>query len=317
MSEPVKVSIIIAAYEAGDYIHNAIASCLAQTEASFEMMVVDDASATSLEGAVQAAAGGDKRVKFVRLAKNSGPSEARNRGLDEARGDYVVILDADDTMRPDRLQTLLEKAVRQEADIVVDNMLTNRVGDAASSAARAFLTPSAIRDDMQIDLNVYADPNSNQRFGQPLGYLKPLIRRSCLEAAKLRYDPSLTNSEDYYLVAELLARGAKMILTPYVGYVYTIQAGSISHRLSPAQAAAIYQAEEGFQKRHSSQYSGDLKKAARRRLKYIRRDFEFETLIADLRGKNALKFVQHLFQYLPNAPAHIGKFAAIAFRRLA
>lgn len=315
MSASVKVSIIIAAYEAAEYIHTAIASCLSQSETLIEVIVVDDASEVSLEGTVKTAAQGDERVKFFRLGRNSGPSGARNRALDEACGEYVAVLDADDAMRPDRLEKMLACAQKHSADIVVDNMIANRVDDAPGLEA-PFLNQAAISGDMTIGLEVYADPSSNQRFGQALGYLKPLIRRASLNVAGLRYDTQLTNSEDYYLIAELLARGAKMTLTQYMGYIYTIQAGSISHRLTPDQASAIFAAEKAFQLRYFGSVSTQLKKAGRRRLKAIQRDYQFETLIEDLRAKSILDFVGHVLKFLPNTFAHMGKFIRIAMKRV-
>ena len=316
MPDPVKVSVIVAAYEAGDFIDKAIASCLAQSEANFEVIIVDDASKVSLAGAVARASGGDARVKFHRLESNSGPSGARNRALDAATGTFIAVLDADDAMRPDRLARMLAVAEMNGADIVVDNMIARRIDRQGRADETPFLNPQAIVDDLIIDLATYVDPTSNQRFGQPLGYLKPLVRRAALLDAGLRYDTDLTNSEDYYFIAELLARGAKMILTPYQGYEYTIQAGSISHRLSPAQAAAIQTAERAFQARWFGGASPALKRAGRRRLAQIRRDFQFETLIGDLKRKHLLAFAGHALAFLPNAHRHIGKFAAIAWNRL-
>ncbi len=314
MSGSIKASFIIAAYEAADCIGAAISACLAQTEPSFEVIVVDDASAVSLEPAVRDAANGDPRVRFIRLEQNSGPSGARNAALAAARGDYVAVLDADDTMLPDRLATLLEVAQGQDADIVVDNMLANRVDEPQRSGP--FLDPASLAGHRLVDLATYIDPATDVRMGQSLGYLKPLIRRACLDRLGLGYDTSLTNSEDYYFVAEMLARGAKMILTPYVGYHYTVQVGSISHRLNPHQTAAIMVAEQAFQDRHLATSSAQVKRVARARMNLLRRSHEFETLIDDLRRKSPLRFAMHLLASTINAPLHIGRLIAIAFRRV-
>ena len=316
MTSNIKVSVIIAAYEAADFIAAAITACLAQTETSIEVIIVDDASAQSLEPAVSAAANGDPRVRFLRQDQNSGPSGARNRALEEARGTYVAILDADDSMHPDRLETLLRAAEAHGADIIVDNMIADRIDAAANGADEPFLTPQAIPGDHEIDLETYMDPRTSAVFGQPLGYLKPLIRRQFLLDTGLDYDTSLTNSEDYYLIAELLARRAKMILIPYMGYRYTIQAGSISHRLNPRQTAAIIAAEQAFQNRHRSSFSATARGAANRRLTQIKRDHQFETLIEDLRRRSIFGFTNHLFANLTNAPGHILKLMAIAMTKL-
>ncbi len=315
MTGKIQASLIIAAYEAADFIQAAIAACLAQTETSIEIIIVDDASAHSLETAVMSAAKGDPRVRFFRLDENCGPAGARNRALIEARGDYIAVLDADDAMRPERLATMLAAAQSHGADIVVDSMIARRIDEAGGSVEEAFLNPDAIPNALEIDLETYIDPVTSKTFGQPLGYLKPLIRRQFIQDANIRYDTDLTNSEDYYFIADMLARGAKMLLLPYAGYVYTIQAGSISHRITPDQTAAIIAAEQSFQQRHKTGMSASAQRAARARLQQVKREHEFEVLIADLRRKSVFGFAGHLLARPANAPAHMLKLLAIALRR--
>lgn len=314
MTAPIKVSIIIAAYEAADYIGAAIASCLAQSEPSFEVIIVDDASTETLEPAVTAAAQQDPRIRFFRLETNSGPSGARNKALSEARGDFIAVLDADDTMRPDRLEKMLSAAKAENADIVVDNMIANHIG--SDLGETPFLTLEQLSAVQSIDLATYVDPLTTQVYGRALGYLKPLIRRSTITKADLKYDISLTNSEDFYFIAELLASGAAMILIPYTGYVYTIQAGSISHRLRPEQTAAILHAEQTFQSKYDTASHTELKPAVERRLAAVQKSHQFETLINDLRRRAPLKFAQNLLSTGTNLPTHVLKFGKIAFQRL-
>lgn len=315
MTAPIKVSIIIAAYEAADYIGAAIASCLAQTEPGFEVIIVDDASTETLEPAVTAAAQQDPRIRFFRLDQNSGPSGARNKALSEARGEFVAVLDADDTMQADRLETMLAAAASEDADIIVDNMLANHVDSDLGKIP--FLSKDACAAPHQIDLATYVDPLTTATYGQALGYLKPLIRRSKITDADIQYDTSLTNSEDFYFIAELLASGAKMLLIPYTGYIYTIQAGSISHRLRPDQTAAILKAERAFQARQTlADARADFKSAAKRRLSALVKSHQFETLIDDLRRRAPLKFMQDLLKTGSNLPAHVLKLGKIAVQRL-
>ena len=310
-----KVSIIMAAYRAASTIGAAIASCMCQTEPDFEVIIVDDASPQSLAPAVEAEAAGDKRIRFERLGSNAGPSGARNRALELAQGEFIAILDADDSMQPDRLQRLLEAAKQYKADIVVDNMIANRIdGEAVTQAL--FLDPQRVDDHQTISLADYIDPASDEFFGQPLGYLKPLIRTDVIRRGAVRYDLSLTNSEDYYLIAELLALGAKMELIGYAGYNYTVQAGSISHRLVPAQTGAILEAERAFQTRHAGRLSQIAKKAGQARLRHWRNMHEFETLIDKLKQRSLLGFTAQLLRNPATMPRHLGRLSQIAWNKL-
>ncbi len=315
MAQTPDVSVIIAAYEAAEFIGNAIKSALAQENISLEVIVIDDGSKVSCEQAVLAAAAGDPRVIFIQLEKNLGPSGARNAGLAAAKGKYIAILDADDAILPDRLSVLIAAARQHGADIVADNMhATDNLSD--ESAYYSFLHAERLSDPETITLDTYIDPESDKEFGRPLGYLKPIFSRSFLEKRSLKYDLSLTNSEDFYLVAEALAEGAKMLLIPYTGYIYLVRKGSISHRLNPHQTAAILKAEQDFQDRYLPTMNGAGKSSAERRMQKMQSVHEFETLVATLRQKAPLAFLKALGSNPLSAPRHLSALAAIAVRKL-
>jgi teichuronic acid biosynthesis glycosyltransferase TuaG len=92
------VSVIIPAYEAEAFLPRAIRSVEAQTFRDFEIVVVDDGST---DGTAEAARGFDS-VRYVRGA-HLGEAGARNRGLEEATGDLVAFVDADDEWLPEKL----------------------------------------------------------------------------------------------------------------------------------------------------------------------------------------------------------------------
>lgn len=98
------VSIVIPAYNCAEYLGGAIRSALRQTHQPVEVVVVDDGSTDDTEAVVRSF--GD-RVRYV-CQENAGPSVARNRGLADARGDYVAFLDADDEVRPEWVAVLLK-----------------------------------------------------------------------------------------------------------------------------------------------------------------------------------------------------------------
>jgi glycosyltransferase involved in cell wall biosynthesis len=100
MPDPRLVSVVIPAWNAAPCLPRAIDSVLAQTWARREIIVVDDGS-TDESPALLAGYGGQLRVLSQ---ANAGPSSARNRGLREARGQYVAFLDADDHWLPEKLE---------------------------------------------------------------------------------------------------------------------------------------------------------------------------------------------------------------------
>lgn len=88
----VDVSVVIPAYNAGAYLSTAIESVLSQSLRSTEIIVIDDGS-TDDTGSIASSFG--DRVQYIYQA-NRGSTYAKNRGLDEARGEFIATLDADD-----------------------------------------------------------------------------------------------------------------------------------------------------------------------------------------------------------------------------
>ncbi|MCI0380021.1 MAG: glycosyltransferase family 2 protein, partial [Gemmataceae bacterium] len=95
------VSVIVPLYNKAKYVERALTSISAQTAHDLEILVVDDGSTDG---------GGDMAERFAELRlrlirqDNAGPGAARNRGLAEARGEFVAFLDADDEWLPDYLE---------------------------------------------------------------------------------------------------------------------------------------------------------------------------------------------------------------------
>lgn len=259
-SKAVDVSVIIATWKAETFIERSIASALASTGVTVEVVAIDDASPDGTMGKLRKLAAGDPRIVVEQLPRNSGPSVVRNRAFELCSGRFVSILDADDAILPGRLASLVALADQTNADIVVDDM-KEVDADGLAINDQTFLKSPDFRKARNIDLLTWI--RFNQPLGQDdcLGYLKPLIRRSKLNETGIRYDAALRNSEDYYLVARLLATGARMTFAPEPGYLYTRAAGSISHRLKPANTKALLDGEKRFQDDYRDVFS-DLEIAA-------------------------------------------------------
>jgi teichuronic acid biosynthesis glycosyltransferase TuaG len=112
------ISVIMPAYQAKQYIGQAIASVQNQTcEQAWELLVIDDCSTDGTMEAVRAYAA-DPRIHYVRQRKNRGVAAARNLGIRLARGVYVAFLDADDWWEEDKLRLQMERMARTEAVLV-------------------------------------------------------------------------------------------------------------------------------------------------------------------------------------------------------
>lgn len=122
------VSVVIPAYNCAGTIEKAIDSALSQN-VDIEVIVVSDRSPDNLD-AVLTRYSDDKRVIYLKNEKNLGAAESRNRGVRNAKGEFIAFLDADDSWVPDKLQKQL--AVMKESDAVL------------CATARQLLTPEGV-----------------------------------------------------------------------------------------------------------------------------------------------------------------------------
>ena len=95
------ISVIMSAYNAAQYVRQAVESILSQTFGDFEFIVVDDGSTDSTREILSTYR--DERIRVLTQA-SQGPGAARNRALQEARAEFVAIMDADDISMPDRFE---------------------------------------------------------------------------------------------------------------------------------------------------------------------------------------------------------------------
>lgn len=98
--EPIRISVVIPAYNNEQRLGRAIDSVLAQSRPADQILVIDDGSA---DGTPKIAAGYEDKIRFIRQ-ENAGPSAARNRGIQAASGNWIAFLDADDQWLPDKLR---------------------------------------------------------------------------------------------------------------------------------------------------------------------------------------------------------------------
>lgn len=116
MEELNKVSIIMSAYNAEDTIGKGIQSVLDQTYKNIELVIVDDCSTDSTSTIVQSF--GNPIIKYIRNEENLGAGWARDIGIKNSTGNWIGFLDSDDWIEPDFVETLLNKALLDDADFI-------------------------------------------------------------------------------------------------------------------------------------------------------------------------------------------------------
>ncbi|RKX59155.1 MAG: hypothetical protein DRP29_05180 [Thermodesulfobacteriota bacterium] len=99
-----KVSVLMPAYNAEKYIEEAIDSVLKQTFTDFELIIVNDCSTDNTKDVAYSAIKNDPRGFIIDLPENKGKAHALNYAIQQSKGQYICILDADDIFFPDKLE---------------------------------------------------------------------------------------------------------------------------------------------------------------------------------------------------------------------
>lgn len=114
------ISIIVPIYKVEKYLKKCVESILTQTYKNYELILVDDGSPDNCPVLCDEFAQRDSRIVVIHK-KNGGLSEARNEGLNIARGEYIGFVDSDDYIEPNMYELLLNKIVLTKADMAVCN----------------------------------------------------------------------------------------------------------------------------------------------------------------------------------------------------
>ncbi len=116
MSTPL-ISIIMPVYKVEQYLDTCVQSLVDQTYGNLEIILVDDGSPDRSGELCDNWAKKDPRIRVIHK-KNSGPSDARNAGLEIANGEYIGYADSDDILHPEMYDRLLSVMEKEQADIV-------------------------------------------------------------------------------------------------------------------------------------------------------------------------------------------------------
>ncbi len=199
-----KISIIIPSHDQSPYLTEAIESALTQT-VPCETIVVDDGST---DGSLDLAHGYQPRVKVISQV-NKGLASARNTGIMHATGDYILPLDADDVLRKNCVERIIETIEKTGADIVSPSMETF-----GTTNQKVIFMPEPQLKDFKV--------------ANRIAYCSAIKREALLEVGG--YSPkmdALGGWEDYHLWFNLLTRGKKIVTIPEPLFLYRTKADSM------------------------------------------------------------------------------------------
>lgn len=208
MEQP-KISIVIPAYNAANYLRESLGSVLAQTYQNLEIILVNDGSEDDTLTIARELAGKDSRI-VVLDKENEGVSVGRNAGLDAARGEFILFVDADDYLEPDMVELLYRNIQAEKADVsicgasIVENGKV--VKELFGTGTREVLT-----GDETLGRLLRAE-----KFNT--GLWTKLFRRSCI--GDTYYMPGVAIHEDKYFIFRCLLNARKVVVEDVSKYRY-------------------------------------------------------------------------------------------------
>lgn len=220
-----QISIIIPVYNAEFYLRQCIESLIAQTFEDWEAILVNDGSKDGSLAICQEYAARDNRIKMIDKP-NGGPSSARNRGLDEAQGEYVYFMDADDWIETKFLENFVRNAVATKRccyenedndygyDIIFQGFV-REFSDGRKEKSFAMDVDTSLMSKEEIICRLYKEHVYGWSWCK-------LFRREIIEKHHIRFDESLRLWEDELFTSQFLqyAESVRTVNSHQYHYIY-------------------------------------------------------------------------------------------------
>lgn len=211
------ISIIVPVYNGENFIGNCIDSILEQTIPELQIIVVDDGSTDSTLKILKGFAEKDSRIEVIHQS-NGGVSNARNTGLAAVKAEWVVFIDADDTIENNYCLSILNAAQKLEVDVLIARPYANSCEDLYYLEEVDELKQSCLAfDEESFPFNIDA----------PWGkiFRMDVIRENCIS-----FPENLTRSEDAFFCLQFYEGAKKIGVLNQFGYNHIERKESLCRR---------------------------------------------------------------------------------------
>lgn len=209
----IKISIIMPVFNDENYLQDAIESVYNQTISDIELICINDGSSDdSLEILNKLSL----KYDFIKIfsQSNQGSGSARNKGLDNANGEYIAFLDADDFYVDDNaLEIMYDVAKSSNSDMVSANLTS-------VDQSRNVLNSNYNCKDKYYCFDEYCEISPDE-YGIPWSFYKNIFKRDLIEANRIRF-PDLLRGQDPVFLSEILSKIDKIQCVPITFYGYMI-----------------------------------------------------------------------------------------------
>ena len=229
-----KLSIVVPAYNPPqDIFVSTVNSIIAQSYRDFELIIIDDGSKTAIAKLIDEVGLTDSRIKVIHQ-QNGGEGYARNTGIKNSQGEFIMFVDADDYVANDWISVGMNLAEINGADVVCGKMKQCNAhpisfNEPAEYESKCFNKTDirAIQYDMLLE-HTELLPN--------IGYIDfgacaKIIRRTCIE--DIKFNENMKISTDQVFCHQLLNSINVFVLTNKSAYYYLLNPLSVSHQKNP------------------------------------------------------------------------------------
>ena len=223
-------SIVMPVYNAEEYLGTALDSVAGQWEEDWELVIVDDASTDRSAKICDEWADRDARIRVIHLPQNGGLSNARNVGMDAARGRYLMFMDSDDWVDADLLKTLREAVEDNQPELIVWGVTEHHYPQYGQPTCRMKTCPDAFHTSPEDIRRAALKLEKNTLLGYAWN---KLYDRRLLERCGARFEV-IPLIEDILFNLKILPCVQTMQVLSCAPYHYARRpSGSLTHRFIP------------------------------------------------------------------------------------
>ena len=216
-----KVSVIIAVYNSQNTLERCLNSVMCQTFTDIEIVVINDGSRDDSFDIAYKLSCTDPRIRILSQT-NKGVSRTRNRGLKEARGEWLYFVDSDDSLVPDAIELMYLSTQQDDCDLVVCDFWRSQKGRIVHKGGNPTKTVSQrqfVKTMSKYPSNLYYACLWNKFF-----------KRQIVEDCGICFDTALQFGEDHVFVLEYLRQVRRIALVGKPLYYYNDTPGSLVHQ---------------------------------------------------------------------------------------
>lgn len=226
------ISIIVPVYNIENYLAECVESIVNQTYGSIEIILVDDGSTDTSGKMCDDFAKEDARIKVYHL-ENSGPSTARNYGLEKCSGDYIMFVDSDDRLEKNTLEVCSREINKNNCDMVIFDFCDFSV----DSEYKHYLCEKEFqmfegKDIEKIENMILETDDKNEEGKMAItGPWCKLMSRDIVNGCV--FPENIKSGEDACFVAQVLNKTQKVVYMHQVLYNRRLLKESLSHTCTP------------------------------------------------------------------------------------